>query len=731
MIKKILFICICFFFFFTFWLIDKSQKSSSVNQNIKNLKLSYFEDARIKDINIDFSKKTLRHFLVLGELVDQGDFLKYNQTNSWKKVNITYDNRLFKAKIKLHGKIPDGHSNGFIYHSYSVKLKKGKTINGFRKFKLIVNKRLNKAKATIKLAQQFDLLAMQIFPIKVNFNEKKFNSEYSFIPVIDESFADKIGKGTLYFFKEVEQKNSYNELDLKSFLFNMPYFVDKKESGKNYSKFFEKKLKETLKKDYKFNPIVVEQIIQRFSNLNNSIYENKHEDVFQYFEKDYILNYLLVMLLSAENGHQHVYGNQQVAYDFATGYFYPFITWDSTIDVDKYLNKKKNVFELMKYYADDTYLPLINYLVSNVDIKEGVIFKINNFIQHLSTKNFIDKKVLSEINKKNYLEELKKNIKKIETGKFKRLISLEKEKFISDLRFQKIGYLESDTFVFNKGKHLIDKNLIFPKEIDVLIKSGTEIILKKNISLIISGNFSALGTKENPVTVKSENDKLSFGVLAVIGGSKKKVKIKYMNIFNPSEKFIDGKYLSGGLTLYNFESVNIENFEMHNAKGEDGINIKYTKKCELKNITIENSAYDAIDIDNCKVNGEKIFIKNFSNNDKNGDGLDFYYSNAVLKNIEISGFKDKGVSIGENSSLKIYNSNIFDNRIGLAVKDDSCLFLNGENKFNNNDFDISIYKKKNNYGSGTLINNSMKNNLIIKKDDKAKIIENFDEYKCF
>ena len=57
--------------------------------------------------------------------------------------------------------------------------------------------------------------------------------------------------------------------------------------------------------------------------------------------------------------------------------------------------------------------------------------------------------------------------------------------------------------------------------------------------------------------------------------------------------------------------------------------------------------------------------------------------------------------------------------------------MNGENEFNDNDFDISIYKKKNNYGSGTLINNSMKNNLIIEKDEKAKIIENFDEYKCF
>ena len=172
MIKKILIIFACFFFLYVFILVDKSQKNLVTHPTAKNAKLSYFEDQRIKEIEIDFGKKTLRHFLVLGELIGQGDFLKYNQMNNWKKANVKYGNKLFKAEIKLHGKRPDGHSYGFIYHSYSIKLKND-TINGFRRFKLIVNKRLDRAKTTLKLAKMYDVLSMPISPVKVYFNEKK------------------------------------------------------------------------------------------------------------------------------------------------------------------------------------------------------------------------------------------------------------------------------------------------------------------------------------------------------------------------------------------------------------------------------------------------------------------------------------------------------------------------------------------------------------------------------
>ena len=61
-----------------------------------------------------------------------------------------------------------------------------------------------------------------------------------------------------------------------------------------------------------------------------------------------------------------------------------------------------------------------------------------------------------------------------------------------------------------------------------------------------------------------------------------------MKIQNSSEKFIGGKYLSGGLSIYNFNNVHIKNFDMLNSKGEDGANIKYAKKCKMKNIKIIN-----------------------------------------------------------------------------------------------------------------------------------------------
>ena len=187
-------------------------KNEKFNQNILNVnvelnsKLIYFEDKRIEDIKINFGKKTLRHFLVMGRLVEQVEIPKYNSLNKWKKVKIRHKDNIFKAKMKLHGKNPTNHSNGFIYHSYSIKLKKGDTINGYRDFKLIVNKRFNGSKKILSLAKHYDILSLPINPVKVEFNNEFF-SEYSFVPKIDKFFTEKIGKGTYHFFREHEEKN--------------------------------------------------------------------------------------------------------------------------------------------------------------------------------------------------------------------------------------------------------------------------------------------------------------------------------------------------------------------------------------------------------------------------------------------------------------------------------------------------------------------------------------------
>ena len=689
-------------------------------------KLIYFEKFRLNKLEINFGKKTTRHFLVLGQLIEQGKIKKYNELNTWKKVKLNYKGEKFSARIKLHGKNPNGHSNGFIFHSYSVKLEKGSSINGFRKFKLIIDDRFEGSQEILAISKITNVFSIPIYPIKVIFNEKHF-SEYALVPRIDEKFSDKIGYGTMKFFKEHEKKNIdiFKENDLKSFLFN-PYAADF-EANEEHIEFLEKKLSETLIENYRFSNQLNQQIVKRFRELNIVLYKNNHENILKYFDTDYIINYLLTLIISAENGHQNVYANQQIAYDVATGYFYPFLTWDAQKDLKKYYNSE-NIFESMKNYSENTPIPLMINLLNNNQIKMKLKKRIPIFIRELKEKNLIDQNLYNKINKKNYFDQLVANIDNIKSNN----VILDSDsllKFKKKSLIKKIGYFKDKTFIFNKGIHKINENLLFPKNIKVEINSGTELILNSLNSIIINGSLHINGDFNTPVSISSDNLNNVFGVFAVIGNRDDEVLINNLNISNASEAIIDGKYLSGGISLYNFKNIEINNLNILNAQGEDGLNIKYVNQCNLKNIFIKDSKFDSIDIDKCEASLKDITLENSNDKDMNGDGIDFYSSKAILENLDVSGFNDKGLSIGENSIVTISNSFIYNNIIGSAIKDSSCLIYDTGNLFKNNKVDISIYNKKSSYRSGTLVVNDILD-LNIEKDKEGKVLNKEDILPC-
>ena len=455
---------------------------------------------------------------------------------------------------------------------------------------------------------------------------------------------------------------------------------------------------------------------------------NKFNEALEYFEINYISDYLTLLIISADIGHQNSYFNQQIAYDTATGYFYPFINYDSQTDVSKFLDNSSKIIDQIKFYTNDTKLPLINYLMSNRDLRSKVISKLRKFINlYKNKKTNLDQNLLNEINEKNYINYLEKNIGKIDLNNG----NIVQKNFINKLEFENFGNFRDNQFIFNSGKHFLDKSIFFPKNIDVTINKNTTLMLRAGVSIIINGSLTANGTFSDQIFIQSADKTDPFGVIAAIGNSTKKIDISFVNIANASEDKIKGRYYSGGLSLYNYDRININNLNINKSKGEDGLNIKYSKKCVLSNIQINNSKFDAIDIDNCKTLGKNILIKNTGNTDKNGDGIDFYHTVANLKKIEVCGFKDKGISAGENSYIKISDSKICSNNIGIAIKDNSCIFLIENNLFKNNVTDISIYKKKSNYGSGTLIFNEHQQNLKILKDDLAKIQRKNTNFNCY
>ena len=85
----------------------------------------------------------------------------------------------------------------------------------------------------------------------------------------------------------------------------------------------------------------------------------------------------------------------------------------------------------------------------------------------------------------------------------------------------------------------------------------------------------------------------------------------------------------------------------------------------------------------------------------NNDCADFSGGDYHLLNLKLSQCGDKGLSIGENSKVKLDNINVDIANIGIATKDSSILKLN-RSVLKNLDTCISAYNKKQEFQGGLI-----------------------------
>ena len=94
-------------------------------------------------------------------------------------------------------------------------------------------------------------------------------------------------------------------------------------------------------------------------------------------------------------------------------------------------------------------------------------------------------------------------------------------------------------------------------------------------------------------------------------------------------------------------------------------------------------------------------------------------SNANIKNLSVMGAKDKGISIGENSSIIVKNSTFDKNFIGIAVKDNSKATIEDSN-FKENYYQLASYAKNWRYSGGGTV--SIKNSNFLSKSNRFSVL---------
>ena len=470
-----------------------------------------------------------------------------------------------------------------------------------------------------------------------------------------------------------------------------------------------------------------EKLNQKFYNLYSS-YLNKISS------KQYIDNFLSKNLNRIEEINSHIYSDY-FFYDNSRNYgigLYYFSIDDFYYHAENIQNKlkirgnvqilKQNKSEfLVKNFYKNYGLQIANKLICNNNnkiVEISINKNLNNFIDTaiLVPEKKIKNMKCTHINFINKFKKISTNFKidylnsKYSYDSFKNLNSEAVKNY----------FIKVDNNLFLKSDEIeIDTNLYIPRGLNVVIKQGQKILLTNN-AFIISNSPWRIGGKEKLTTITGKKNNLGGGILITDTNKLSKIqntKISYLTGYDISS---NNEYLILGSINFNQTNVEIDNTHFKNILSEDAINI-FRSNFIINNVNYKDIFSDAIDIDFSEGEINKARFININN-----DALDFSGSKVTINDTYFNNVRDKLISVGEESNVKIYKVKGINSYAGIISKDGSEVYSDNIN-FDGVKIPFAAYQKKKEYSNASLIaKNYTISNFLAKsiKDKVSKILIN-------
>ena len=268
---------------------------------------------------------------------------------------------------------------------------------------------------------------------------------------------------------------------------------------------------------------------------------------------------------------------------------------------------------------------------------------------------------------------------------------------MSNLNYEIIASISDNKIQIKDGKSIISEPIIIPSGYEVYFHEGTVIDLLDSAMIISYSPVYFNGTVDNPVIVTSSDFSGNGFTVLQAGEQSRLTNTVFENLNTLNYKTWT---LTGALTFYESD-VMLDNVKFYRNQCEDALNIIRSE------FTVVNSSFDftfadAFDADFCS--GEISFstFQNIGN-----DAMDFSGSNILISNTSVLSANDKGVSGGEDSKVRVINSNIYRSNIGIASKDLSVVEVENSNiEFCN--YGVVLLQKKPEFGpSGMILNKTV------------------------
>jgi hypothetical protein len=285
-------------------------------------------------------------------------------------------------------------------------------------------------------------------------------------------------------------------------------------------------------------------------------------------------------------------------------------------------------------------------------------------------------------------------------------VFIAKPSHISDFPFLNVDPDKKEIRI-KQGKWDLNRDLLIPEGYTFFCGAGTELNLTDSAKILSYSPLIFIGLEEFPIKISSTDSK-GQGI-AVLNSPEKSI-FKNVIFENLSALSQNGWELTGAVNFYESPVYFYQCRFFQNIRGDDFLNII---RCGF---TIDKSLFsgtfaDALDIDFSEGKIADSFFVNCGNGDMEGDGIDISGSSVEMENIFIDGIGDKGLSVGENSTVSAKQVKILNANIAVASKDMSEVSIE-DIVITDSESGFVVFQKKPEFGPAKISVDSFAGNNI-------------------
>jgi len=246
---------------------------------------------------------------------------------------------------------------------------------------------------------------------------------------------------------------------------------------------------------------------------------------------------------------------------------------------------------------------------------------------------------------------------------------------------------EPETVTVGPGTVVISKDLRLPETTTLVVRPGTTIKIKPDVSVLCYGPVKMEGTADQPISVGPDGDQ-PWGTFNVLGAGSAGSIFRHVRMTGGSTARRGALHLKGMLNVYGCPSVTLQQSEFGlNKVGDDAVNLALSA-VRVEDCKFFETPWDGLDMDGCRglvVDSRFIATGN--------DGLDIMESDLEVSSSLFQGCGDKGISIGEECRTAIDDCEFVECQTGLELKDGSRTLVN-RSEFLKCAMGLRAYRKK-------------------------------------